>query len=103
MKDGSKCFFTKSITPPVEARVTSFEFYIDFTSIEGRQRQRGSETGSRKLIEGLQQIMLRGDKSYLVKEVKYDIPSTCLRISSKNTETMFVSLSMMDGKMEVCR
>ena len=55
MKDGSKCFFTKFITPPVEARTTSYvmDLYIDFTSIEGKRRQSGGQPGSRKLIVGL--------------------------------------------------
>lgn len=55
MKDGSKCFFTKFITPPVEARTTSYvmDLYIDFTSMEGKRRQSGGQPGSRKLIVGL--------------------------------------------------
>ena len=100
MKDGSKYFFTTFITPPVEARITSYimDLYIDFTSMDGKRRQGGGEPGSRKLLVGLQQIMLRGGKYNSVKKVKYDTPSTCLRISSKNSQTMFALISTMEEK-----
>ena len=95
MKDGSKYFFTTFITPPVEARITSYimDLYIDFTSMDGKRRQGGGEPGSRKLLVGL-----RGGKYNSVKKVKYDTPSTCLRISSKNSQTMFVLISTMEEK-----